>query len=89
VDVHLVDPRDITWEINNPVFRVYFWYLQHPERADSGWASEEWEITGADVSSVQKWAEGHKNGRRFVLYARVENEDGPGLIRLQGADPLD
>jgi len=89
VDVHLVDPRDITWEMDNPIFRVYFWYLQYPERADSGWASQEWEITGTDVSNVQKWAEDQANGRRFVLYARVETADGHGLIRLQGTGPLD
>jgi hypothetical protein len=85
VDIRPVDPRDIRWEIDDPAYRVYFW---HPRQPGSGWVCEEWEITGADVAEVQKWAAEQANGRRFVVYARAETADGPGLIRLQGTDPL-
>ena len=84
MDIRPVDPRDIRWEIDDPAYRVYLW---RPDPAGSGWISEEWEITGADVAGVREWAEEQANGRRFVLYARAETADGPGLIRLQGAEP--
>ena len=45
----LVDPRDQSWEIDRPAYRVYFWHPQGTEQ-DSMWASEEWELT--DVNDV-------------------------------------
>ena len=84
MDIQPVDPRDIRWEMDDPAYRVYFW---SPRPPGSGWICEEWEITGADVAGVQEWAAEQANGRPFVLYARAETADGPGLIRLQGAEP--
>ena len=86
VDIRPADPRDIRWEIDDPAYRVYFW---RPDQGGSGWVSEEWEITGAGVAAVQEWAAERADGRRFVLYARAETADGPGLIRLHGTDALD
>jgi hypothetical protein len=69
---------------------VHFFRFEQDGPYGTGWVSDEWEITGADVDEVQEWAGQHADGRRFVLYARhVEGNGTPGLIRLQGADPLD
>ena len=75
-----VDPRDTYWEQDDPVYRVHFW---------QGQISSEWEVDGADVDEVLNWAQEHAQGRSFVLYARIVKNDGPGLIRLLGTDPLD
>lgn len=45
-----VDPRDGRWEVDRPVYRVYFW------RPD-GRACDEYELRGAaDVTEVLEWA---------------------------------
>ena len=74
-----VDPRDTRWERNQPVYRVHFW---------QGQVSSEWEVDRADVDEVLDWAQEHALGRSFVLYARIVDGEGPGLIRLLGTDPL-
>jgi hypothetical protein len=81
-----VDPRDTRWEVDNPAYRVYFF---EPERGDppGSWQSDEYEITEADVAEVLTWAKA--DGRVFVLYVLAAGGDGPGLIRLVGADPND
>jgi hypothetical protein len=73
-----VDPRDQTWEIDRPTYRVYF-------HEDDG-ASEEHEIADADVAEVLAWAEADRGTRGFIAYACVPR-DGLGLIRLTGTDP--
>jgi hypothetical protein len=73
-----VDPRDQTWEVDRPSYRVYF------HNADG--ASDEYEVSGADVDEVFAWAEKHRGPRTFVLYACVAL-DGLGLLRLAGTDP--
>ena len=78
MDVKGVDPRDQTWEISHPRYRVYF--------HDSDGASDEYEVDGADVSEVMTWAESARGKRSFVMYACVPN-DGLGLLRLHGSDP--
>jgi hypothetical protein len=72
-----VSPRDTRWEWDDPRYRVYFWV---PGR------SSEWELTGADVDEVLRWAAEHAEGRNYVVYARIEDTEGPGLIRLLGTD---
>ena len=47
--VSSVDPRDQTWEVTHPSYRVYF--------HNAHGAAEELEITGADVSEIIGWAE--------------------------------
>jgi hypothetical protein len=84
--VHSVDPRDTRWEVDRPSYRVYFWRRQS-DRPDSGWASEEWQIDGADVGEVLAWADTDQARRAYTLYVRCESNDGPGLIRLAGTDP--
>ncbi|MGA3214833.1 MAG: hypothetical protein ABSD97_03985 [Acidimicrobiales bacterium] len=76
--VRRVDPRDQTWGVDQPSYRVYF----HDPRG----ASDEYEVNGADVVKVLAWAEAWRAGRTFVLYACVPH-DGLGLVRLVGTDP--
>jgi hypothetical protein len=76
--VRAVDPRDQTWEISQPRYRVSF--------NDENGAADEYEIEGTDVAGVMSWAEAQRNGRTFVLYACVPH-DGLGLLRLAGSDP--
>ena len=78
MDIRAIDPRDQTWEISRPAYRVYF-------HDDSG-AANEYEVEGADVAEVMAWAEAQRNGRTFALYACVPR-DGLGLLRLAGSDP--
>ncbi|MGI9092582.1 MAG: hypothetical protein ACR2FF_03890 [Mycobacteriales bacterium] len=73
-----VDPRGQTWEVDAPRYRVSF-------HNRSG-ASDEHEISGADVAEVLAWAEEERRGRTFVLYVCVPT-DGLGLLRLAGTDP--
>jgi hypothetical protein len=72
-----VDPRDETWELADPRYRVYFW---------AGTASDEWKVSGADVHEVLAWAEANRGDRTYTLYACVP-QDGLGLVRLAGEDP--
>lgn len=76
--VSSVDPRDQTWEVTHPRYRVYF--------HDAHGAAEELEITGSDVSEILERAETERRGRTYVLYVRVPL-NGLGLVRLQGSDP--
>jgi len=80
VNVRSIDPRDETWGIDRPSFRVYF----HTARG----ASYEYEVSGADVVEVLAWAkaEAERAERTYVLYACVPY-DGLGLVRLVGSDP--
>jgi hypothetical protein len=78
VDIRGVDPRDQTWELGRPAYRVYF--------HDAAGASDDYEVSGADVAEVIDWAESHKGDRTYVLYACVRH-DGLGLVRLAGSDP--
>lgn len=80
MDSRAVDPRDQTWEVDRPTYRVHF----HDEHR----ASDEHELTGADVTEVIAWAQTHRGRRGFVVYACVPR-DGLGLLRLTGSDPND
>jgi hypothetical protein len=51
MDAQPVDPRDITWEVDYPTYRVTFW------RRD-GSASDEWRLADAvNVHEVLAWAD--------------------------------
>lgn len=91
MDVHPVDPRDTTWEIGEPVYRVHFFRPQRSRDPGSGWVSDEWEIANADIDEALNWARQNAAGRRFVIYVRViAGQPGkPGLVRLAGTDLLD
>ena len=76
--VRRVDPRDQTWGIDRPSYRVHFY-----EPAGS---SDEYELSEAEVTEVLGWAEAQRAGRTYVLYVCVPH-DGLGLLRLAGTDP--
>ena len=76
--VRPVDPRDESWIMSVPDYRVYF----HDHHGNS----DEYQLSGADVSVILEWAEAHKESRTYVLYACVPR-DGLGLLRLAGRDP--
>jgi hypothetical protein len=91
VDVRPADPRDTTWEVDEPGYRVYFWRpVPQPIGLPRGFASEEFEVTGSDVQEVIAWAEATAGSDRiYTLYALVRCPEGEiGLVRLAGADPL-
>lgn len=73
-----IDPRDQTWEVDEPAYRVFF---GGPEGA-----SDEWELVDCDVDEVLRWAHDTADGRTFVLYCVVTEPGEVGLVRLLGAD---
>jgi hypothetical protein len=77
MDIRPIDPRDETWQIVRPRFRVYFW---------TDTASEEFELSGTTVHSAIEWAESRRGDRTYTLYACAD-VDGLGLICLAGEDP--
>jgi hypothetical protein len=79
METRSVDPRDQTWELSDPVYRVYF----HDEHG----TSDEYELSGAaSIADVLAWAGATRGDRTFVVYACVP-QDGLGLVRLHGSDP--
>jgi hypothetical protein len=90
MDVQPVDPRDTTWEIGEPAYRVYFWRrVPQPIGFPMGISAEEFEVTGADVQEVIAWGEATAGSdRTYTLYVLVQRPEGElGLVRLAGVDP--
>lgn len=79
MQVNRVDPRDQTWEVDQPRYRVHF--------HEANGTSDEYEVAGADVDQVIAWAEAHRRERTYVLYVCVP-ADGLGLVRLAGVDAI-
>lgn len=88
-----VDPRDITWEDDRPVYRVYFWHQPPaPSGADQAramWHCDEYRLTeAADVEEVLGWARNTaRSDQTFTLYVEHRDAHQSGLVRLVGADP--
>lgn len=78
MDIRPVNPRDQTWEVAAPAYRVYF--------HETDGSSDEHELTGSDVGEVLAWADARSAGRSYVIHACVDR-DGLGLVRLAGHDP--
>lgn len=91
--VREVDPREMTWEDDSPVFRVYFWKATPtPPGAENAysWESMEYEVSEADVKEVIHWADEYaeREGEdRYTLYVCSDDAYGPGIIKLSGVDP--
>ena len=88
-----IDPRDTEWEVEEPVYRVYFW---HQPLAPAGvpqehmmFHSDEYQLSGAvDVGEVLDWARSTaRRDQTFTLYVEHRHGEGPGLIHLMGVDP--
>jgi hypothetical protein len=78
-----VDPRDTSWEVWHPRFRVYFW-----RPLEESWASREFELSGGDVVAARAWgADNRGKDETYTLHCVVEGEAGTGLVRLAGTDP--
>ena len=74
-----IDPRDQTSEVDDPVYRAYFW--------DSPASCDEWELAEADIDEVLEWVRANGRGRPHSLWVVVRGEQGVQLVRLRGIDP--
>ena len=88
-----IDPRDTKWEVDSPVYRVYFW---HQPPAPPGippetvmYHSDEYRLSDVvDVAEVLAWARTTARAdQTFTLYVEHQDSGGPGLIQLMGDDP--
>jgi hypothetical protein len=93
VNIEGVDPRDIEWEVDQPVYRVYFWH-QPPAPPDipqqqMGYHCAEHRLQGAvDVHEVIDWAAATaRPDQTFTLYVEHLQDGRPGLLHLAGRDP--
>lgn len=76
-----VDPRYANNIDEAPSYRVDFW------TDDS--ASDEWGIEGAgDINGVLAWAGANADGRSIVIYVEMVRENGIGLARIFGREPI-
>lgn len=85
MDAKGIDPRDISWEVAYPTYRVYFWRLRDSR-------SDEWHLTDAvNVHDVLAWAEARvQPGWIYQVFVESTSEQGRlGTIRLLGSDPSD
>jgi hypothetical protein len=93
VNVESIDPRDTEWEVEGPVYRVYFWHQPRAPRGvpheRMGFHSHEYRLSGAvDVREVLDWAQTTaRPDQTFTLYVEHRHGDLPGLIHLMGVDP--
>ncbi|MEV5879974.1 hypothetical protein AB0L75_38345 [Streptomyces sp. NPDC052101] len=80
-----VDPRDMTWEQDHAVYRVYFWDTASTH-------SHEYQVSEADIDEVLAWTrrEAESHGWSYTVYAQVGDDGQPGLVRLCGVmgDPF-
>ena len=87
-----VDPRDVTWEVVRPTYRVYFWSRQQDPEVPSRWGGfmsrEHRVVDASSVHAVVAWADqSARPGESYTLYVEHEGPNGVGLIQLAGTDP--
>jgi hypothetical protein len=95
-----VDERTAEWELDTPLYRVYFWERgKGPAEASGvGYGLKSYEISGAgDVFEVIAWANAHSgpgrgeiysgSDRSYVIYAVADRHVRKGIVRLIGVDP--
>lgn len=88
-----IDPRDTEWEVERPVYRVYFWRQPlAPAGVPQelvGFHSDEYRLSEAvDVGEALDWARTTARAdQTFTLYVEHRHGDSPGLIHLMGIDP--
>ena len=80
--VSSVDPRYVSQEDPQPVYRVDFW--------DEYRASYENRVENADsIDDVRAWAEANRRGRYVVIWVEYTYEGGTGMARLHGWEPTE
>jgi hypothetical protein len=91
VETSRVDPRDVRWEMDGRVYRVYFW--RAPSHPDGMHTCSETRVTDVDsITEVLEWSAARADGRDVVVYLELEEQPGApgaerGLIRLHGHGP--
>ena len=84
------EPRDL---VDSPGYRINFWQ-QSPH--GNSWNLDAYALTEAkDISEVLHWVDDHAEGRRFEVFAEIDEEpmgsfEDPrrtALVRLLGSDP--
>ena len=84
------EPRD---SVDSPSYRVNFWQRPSPGFA---WNLDAYVLTEAeDIAEVLGWVDEHARGRRFELFAELDDEpdrsfESPrttALVRLLGSNP--
>ncbi|WP_198295437.1 hypothetical protein [Diaminobutyricimonas sp. LJ205] len=77
--------------VDSPAYRVNFW-----QRSGLAWSLDAYALTEVeDIAEVLRWVDEHADGRRFEVFAEMDDEpegsfQSPrmaGLIRLLGANP--
>ncbi|MDT0187972.1 hypothetical protein Q9S36_48075 [Microbacterium sp. ARD31] len=88
-----VDPRDTQWEVDRPIYRVYFWH-QPPApgrvaQEHMWWHCSEFRlIEASDVEEVLHWARRKaRSDQTFTMYVEQRDAQRSGLVRLLGTDP--
>lgn len=82
MQARMVDPRSMTWELDDPTFMVAF-FRHGPAYADVspdliGYESEEWELTGGDVREALAWAtENAGPDRTWILHVVAPRRKNP------------
>ncbi|MCS3491576.1 hypothetical protein M2368_000548 [Arthrobacter sp. JUb119] len=78
----LVDPRYVSQENPDPMYRVDFW--------DEDRACSEYRIENAEsIVDVLSWAEANRHGRYAVIWVEYIFEGGIGIARLHGWEPTE
>lgn len=83
---HLIDPRDVDWEVTAPVFRVEFWShgadRDHVPREKQALSCDTYRLTGvSDVRDVMAWAnEQSGDATRTAIYVESSAHTSLGLI---------
>jgi hypothetical protein len=90
-----VDPRDTSWEVDLPSFRVHFFGTPGPTAdgavQDAAHVSDEYEVTEADVHETIAWANRTAGPHRtYVIYLVLTDAHGSnGMVKLAGQNPND
>jgi hypothetical protein len=87
MQAELVDERDISWEVDEPEFRVLLYDPALDQiTPDTMFSTVAYRLTGCSVSQAVTWARDQRRGG-FIVYVVVKSEGRIGAIRLEGVDP--
>jgi len=83
MDAQPVDERDSSWEDRSPRFRVY---LFDRGRGVDYTVTDTWDITGAGVLDVVRWAQDRAgdDGLYAVALVRDEKQSGDDVVPVRG-----